>query len=74
MIPLTQTAPALDLAVLFNGFRPLFQALDPADVNSLAQHIVQVLQGEAGTVGTLLARTASLTNALADGTPSSDRW
>ncbi|MFG3422633.1 MCE family protein [Micromonospora sp. NPDC049460] len=66
LIPVGQTTPALDLTVLFNGFRPLFTALDPADVNKLAYEIIQVLQGEGGTVASLLRRTASLTNTLAD--------
>ncbi|WP_422769077.1 MCE family protein [Plantactinospora sp. WMMC1484] len=66
LIPLTQTTPALDLTTLFNGFRPLFTALSPADVNRLAYEIIQVLQGEGGTVSSLLAHTASLTNTLAD--------
>src|SRR5262245_14535394 len=35
-IPLTQTQPAFDLTVLFNGFKPLFAALSPQDVNQLA--------------------------------------
>ncbi|MGN9777086.1 MCE family protein [Micromonospora sp. H33] len=66
LIPIGQTTPALDLTVLFNGFRPLFTALDPQDVNKLAYEIIQVLQGEGGTVTSLLHRTASLTNTLAD--------
>ena len=66
LIPLGQTTPALDLTVLFNGFRPLFTALNPDDVNKLAYEIIQVLQGEGGTVASLLQRTASLTNTLAD--------
>ncbi len=66
LIPLDQTEPALDLTTLFNGFRPLFQALDPKDINSFAYEIIQVLQGEAGTVQSLLTRVSSLTNALAD--------
>ncbi|MEH0841228.1 MCE family protein [Micromonospora sp. CPCC 205711] len=66
LIPLDQTMPALDLTVLFNGFRPLFTALNPDDVNKLAYEITQVLQGEGGTVTSLLQRTASLTNTLAD--------
>ena len=60
------TAPALDLTVLFNGFRPLFTALDPKTVNDVSFEIVQTLQGEGGTVDTLLARTASLTTTLAN--------
>jgi phospholipid/cholesterol/gamma-HCH transport system substrate-binding protein len=66
VIPQSQTTPALDLTVLFNGFRPLFTALSPDAVNKLAYEIIQVLQGEGGTVASLLQRTASLTNTLAD--------
>jgi len=65
-IPLDRTTPALDLTELFNGFKPLFQALSPKDVNSLSGEIVQVLQGEGGTVTELLAHTGSLTSTLAD--------
>jgi phospholipid/cholesterol/gamma-HCH transport system substrate-binding protein len=64
-VPIERTRPALDLTVLFNGFRPLFQALDPKTVNDVSFEIVQTLQGEGGTIDTLLARTASLTNTLA---------
>ena len=66
LIPVGQTTPALDLTTLFNGFRPLFTALTPQDVNTLAYEIIQVLQGEGGTVASLLRHTASLTNTLAD--------
>jgi phospholipid/cholesterol/gamma-HCH transport system substrate-binding protein len=66
VIPQSQTTPALDLTTLFNGFRPLFTALNPDTVNRLAYEIIQVLQGEGGTVASLLQRTASLTNTLAD--------
>ena len=65
-IPLEQTRNALDLTVLFNGFRPLFQALDPESTNQAAFELIQTLQGEGGTVESLMARTASLTNTLAD--------
>ncbi|MFC3452935.1 MCE family protein [Amycolatopsis speibonae] len=64
-IPLERTTPALDLTELFNGFKPLFQALSPKDVNQLSGEIVQVLQGEGGTVESLLAHTGSLTTTLA---------
>ena len=65
-LPLRQTQPALDLTVLFNGFKPLFAALSPDDVNAFAMEIVKTLQGEAGDVNSLLGRTASLTSTLAD--------
>ena len=65
-IPVDHTSPALDLTVLFNGFQPLFQALNPKQVNDLSLNLVQVLQGEGGTVQGLLAKTASLTSTLAN--------
>jgi phospholipid/cholesterol/gamma-HCH transport system substrate-binding protein len=65
-IPVDRTKPALDLTVLFNGFKPLFQALSPTDVNKLSYEIVQVFQGESGTLEGLLQHTASVTSTLAD--------
>jgi phospholipid/cholesterol/gamma-HCH transport system substrate-binding protein len=65
-IPISRTAPALDLTVLFNGFKPLFQALSPSDINQLSYEIVQVFQGEGGTLESLLSHTASVTSTLAD--------
>jgi phospholipid/cholesterol/gamma-HCH transport system substrate-binding protein len=65
-VPLAQTRNALDLTVLFNGFRPLLQALDPSTVNQVSFEIIQTLQGEGGTLERLLQRTASLTKTLAD--------
>jgi len=66
IIPKERTSPALDLSVLFNGFKPLFTALTPADVNQFAFEVIKVLQGEGGTIESLLAKTASLTSTLAD--------
>ena len=64
-IPLARTTPALDLTQLFNGFQPLFQGLSPKDVNQLAGEIIQVLQGEGGTVDSLISNVGSLTTTLA---------
>jgi phospholipid/cholesterol/gamma-HCH transport system substrate-binding protein len=64
-IPLQRTTPALDLTVLFNGFKPLFEALSPKDLNQLAYEIITVFQGEGGTLESLLAHTASVTSTLA---------
>jgi phospholipid/cholesterol/gamma-HCH transport system substrate-binding protein len=65
-IPMSRTSPALDLTALYNGFAPLFAALEPHDVNELALNLVKVLQGEGGTIEGLLAHTASLTTAIAN--------
>jgi phospholipid/cholesterol/gamma-HCH transport system substrate-binding protein len=64
-IPVARTRPALDLTVLFNGFKPLFEALSPDDINKLSFEIVQVFQGEGGTLESLLGTTASITQTLA---------
>jgi phospholipid/cholesterol/gamma-HCH transport system substrate-binding protein len=61
-----RTSPALDLTVLFNGFKPLFHALSPEDVNAFAMEIIKTLQGEGGVVADLAAKSATLTNTVAD--------
>jgi phospholipid/cholesterol/gamma-HCH transport system substrate-binding protein len=65
-IPVDRTSPALDLTVLFNGFKPLFQALSPEDLNKLSFEVIRVFQGEGGTLEGLLQSTASVTQTLAD--------
>lgn len=65
VIPESHTKEALDLNVLFNGFKPVFEGLSPADTNKLSFELVQTLQGEGGNIEQLLARTSSLTNTLA---------
>lgn len=65
-VPVTQTQPPLNLTTVFNGFKPLFQALNPEDVNKLSFEIIQVLQGEGGSINQLLGQTASLTSTIAD--------
>jgi phospholipid/cholesterol/gamma-HCH transport system substrate-binding protein len=66
LIPIERTTPPLNLTVLFNGFKPVLVGLDPAQLNQLSWEIVQVLQGQGGTVESLLASTASLTRDIAD--------
>jgi phospholipid/cholesterol/gamma-HCH transport system substrate-binding protein len=65
-IPMNHTEPALDLDALIGGFRPLFQALDPVQVNALSSQLIQAFQGQGATISSFLAQTASVTNTLAD--------
>ncbi|UOY01036.1 MCE family protein [Blastococcus sp. PRF04-17] len=44
----------------------MLQALSPADMNRVSFEIIQVFQGEGGTMESLLAHVGSLTNSLAD--------
>jgi phospholipid/cholesterol/gamma-HCH transport system substrate-binding protein len=65
-IPLAQTEPALDLDALIGGFRPLFQALNPDQINQLSGQLISALQGQGATISSFLSQTAALTNTLAD--------
>jgi len=65
-IPAVRTAPALNLDALIGGFRPLFRALDPAQVNALSGQLIAAFQGEGPTIGSILTQTAALTSTLAD--------
>ncbi|BBZ78940.1 mammalian cell entry protein [Mycolicibacterium anyangense] len=65
-IPVSRTQPALDLDALIGGFKPLFKALDPEKVNTIASSLVTVFQGQGGTINDILDQTAQLTSALAD--------
>jgi phospholipid/cholesterol/gamma-HCH transport system substrate-binding protein len=65
-IPLSRTEPALDLDALIGGFRPLFRALDPDQVNKLTGQLISAFQGEGGTISSFLTQAAALTNTLGD--------
>ena len=64
-IPVARTTPALNLTELFNGFQPLLTALSPGSVNQLSGELIQVLQGQGGTVTSLVAHIGSLTTTVA---------
>ena len=65
-IPLSRTQPALDLDALIGGFKPLFRALDPQKVNTIATGLVTVFQGQGGTINDILDQTAQLTSQLGE--------
>ena len=64
-IPLARTSPALDVDALIGGFRPLFRALDPDQVNALSGELLKVFQGQGATVSSFLVQTSALTSTLA---------
>jgi phospholipid/cholesterol/gamma-HCH transport system substrate-binding protein len=66
VIGLDRTRPALDLDQLLDGFEPLLVALSPEEVNDFTLDLVRTLQGDGSTVRSLVRRTASLTNGLAE--------
>lgn len=65
-IPVNRTAPALDLDLLLGGLKPVTQGLNARDVNALTSALLQVFQGQGGTLESLFAKTTSFSNALAD--------
>src|ERR1700733_3748935 len=65
-IPLSRTSPALDLDALIGGFKPLFGALEPEKVNTIASAIITVFQGQGGTINDILDQTAELTSHIAE--------
>ncbi|BBX73017.1 virulence factor Mce family protein [Mycobacterium shinjukuense] len=65
-IPLARTQPALDLDALIGGFKPLFRALNPEQVNALSGQLLQAFQGQGPTIASFLEQAAAVTNTLAD--------
>ena len=65
-IPLGRTQPALDLDALIGGLRPVFRALNPDQINTISGQLIQALQGQGPTVGSVLTQAAAVTNTLAD--------
>jgi phospholipid/cholesterol/gamma-HCH transport system substrate-binding protein len=65
-IPVARTAPALDLDLLLGGLKPVVQGLNAKDVNALSSALLQVFQGEGGTLQSLFSKTTSFSNALGD--------
>lgn len=65
-IPISRTQPALDLDALIGGLRPLFRSLNPDQINALSGQLIEALQGQGPTVGSVLTQAASVTNTLAD--------
>jgi phospholipid/cholesterol/gamma-HCH transport system substrate-binding protein len=65
-IPQDRTSPALDLDLLLGGLKPVIRGLNPQDVNALTASLIEVFQGQGDTLQSLMSKTASFTNALAD--------
>lgn len=63
-IPIGQTAAALDLDTLLNGFRPLFAGLVPSEINELSGQLIGVLQGQRAAVANLVSHVARFTTTI----------
>jgi phospholipid/cholesterol/gamma-HCH transport system substrate-binding protein len=65
-IPADRTVPALDLDELLGGLKPVISGLNPQDVNALTASLLQVFQGQGGTLDSLMSKTAGFSNSVAD--------
>ncbi|MFG1790708.1 MCE family protein [Nocardia sp. NPDC049149] len=59
-IPLERTEPSFDVSGLLNGFQPLFQALQPEQVNRLSETFIQALQGDGVSLSAFIVQAAQL--------------
>jgi phospholipid/cholesterol/gamma-HCH transport system substrate-binding protein len=59
------TQPALDLDALLGGLRPVLKGLNGDKVNEVSNAVIELLQGQGGSLSTLLASTSSFTQDLA---------
>lgn len=59
-IPIERTEPSFDVSALLSGFEPLFSVLQPDQVNSLSETLVQALQGNEVSLATLITEAAQL--------------
>ncbi|MFF0491904.1 MlaD family protein [Nocardia sp. NPDC004068] len=59
-IPLERTEPSFDVSALLSGFEPLFSVLQPDQVNSLSETLIQALQGNDVSLGALITQAAQL--------------
>ncbi len=66
LIPVSRTTPPLNLTAVFDGFQPLFSALSPAEVNELAESIIDIFQGEAGATSSIISEVSTITDNLAE--------
>ncbi|NUS44517.1 MAG: MCE family protein [Mycobacteriaceae bacterium] len=65
-IPLEQTEPSFDVSTLLAGFEPLFSVLQPDQVNSLSQTLIQALQGDAVSLSALITQAVALASTFSE--------
>ncbi|MEV6767665.1 MlaD family protein [Nocardia sp. NPDC051030] len=59
-IPIERTEPSFDVSALLSGFEPLFSVLQPDQVNSLSETLIQALQGNGVSLSALVTQAAQL--------------
>lgn len=64
-IPVENTEPSFDISILLNGFEPLFSVLDPQQIDNITTAMVKALQGDSGSITTLVSQTSTLAASFA---------
>lgn len=59
-IPIERTEPSFDISGLLNGFQPLFEVLQPEQVNNLSNTFIQALQGDGVSISAFITQAATL--------------
>jgi phospholipid/cholesterol/gamma-HCH transport system substrate-binding protein len=65
-IPVENTKPALDLALVFNNLRPIIQSTNPEDINTVARALLKVFKGREDDFAATLGNIGAITSTLAD--------
>lgn len=63
-IGVDHTVDSFDVTALFNGFKPLFDALDPSSVNEFAVNVLHLVQGDGAGLQQTLDSLARITEHL----------
>lgn len=64
-IPMAHTEPSFDISTVLNGFEPLFSVLDPQQIENITTAVIRSLQGDTGSIATLIAQTSELAESVA---------
>src|SRR5690606_39355407 len=59
-IPVDRTEPSFDVSALLSGFEPLFSVLQPDQINSLSETLIQALQGDNVSLSSLIIQASDL--------------
>ncbi|MFC9659463.1 MlaD family protein [Nocardia sp. NPDC127606] len=65
-IPLERTESSFDVSTMLSGFEPLFSLLQPDEVNSLSETLVQALQGDGVSLSALITQAAALATTFSE--------
>ena len=65
-IPVENTKPALDLALVFNNLRPLIQSTNPEHINTVARAVLKIFKGREDDFAAILGNIGAVTSELSD--------